>query len=108
MNAAVKELREMYGKETFFFDEVYDDAVEGMDMIRQSIIYNQYGMINITMKQNAEDFDGDLDAAEGSDEWNDFYDSFIDPVYEMFTEENTYTKGKFGGKIPPTLLEPIN
>ncbi len=86
----------------------YDDAIEGMDMIKQSIIYNQIGMINITMQVNKDDFEGDLEKDQGSDEWNDFYDSFIDGVYEMFTEENTYTKNKFDGKIPPTLMESIH
>jgi hypothetical protein len=103
MKAEIKSLRDSFADKSFFFDEIYDEAIEGIDAINQSIIYNQFGMINITMEQNKEDFDGDLEEDAGSDEWNDFYDSFIDPVYEMFSPE----EDKFSGKIPPILLEPL-
>lgn len=76
---SVQDLREMFPNLNFL-ETKFDNSVMGIDTKKNRVIYHEWDMIHILMKEiDTETYEMDPD----SDDWCDFYDACLEEVYSM-------------------------
>ena len=87
---SVQDLREMFPNLNFL-DSKFDSSVMGIDTKKNRVIYHEWDMIHILMKEiDAETYEMDPD----TDEWGDFYDQCSDMVYSI-EKYGSFSKNEF-------------
>lgn len=87
---SVQELREQFSN-SMFFETKFDNAVMGIETDSRSVIYHEYEMIHILMKEiNSEIYEDNSFAQE----WEDLYDDCCN-IVESYEDEMCSYSTKF-------------
>jgi len=88
--------------DSIFLEEEFDEAIMGVDVVTSGIVYNIFGVVNLSMRIRKDEFDGDIED-DNTDEWHEFYEIINEQVIMEFNGYQT----QHGDRIPPILFQEV-